>query len=143
MRRIKKITVEKRMKNRRQNKYVVEVVLILGTFFVLANLGLVGRSLYNAVTQERSTYSVVAVDPETRDVGIAGASCVPISAGAMTTLVPGKGAAATQAALTLQKIEATKPCMQRTGLCPGIEGMKGVPKHETVLKPSPDPGNVV
>ena len=129
------------MNNGRQNKYTIEVVLILGAIFVLANLSLAGRFLYDAVTQERSTYSVVAVDLETGDVGIAGASCVPISAGGMTTLVPGKGAAATQAALTLQKIEATKPCMQRTGLCPGIEGMKGVPKHETVLKPSPDPGN--
>ncbi|MGB5933193.1 MAG: DUF1028 domain-containing protein [Anaerolineae bacterium] len=88
------------MNKRRQRKHIVEVVLILGAFFALANLGLAGRSLYNAATQERSTYSIVAVDPVTGDVGIAGASCVPISAGAMATLVPGKGAAATQAAFT-------------------------------------------
>ena len=90
------------MDKKRRTKHIVEVVLILGVCFFLTQLGLAGRFLYGAAAQERSTYSIVAVDPVTGDVGIAGASCVPISAGGMTTLVPGKGAAATQAAFTLQ-----------------------------------------
>jgi len=90
------------MNKRRQTKHIVGVILILGVCFALANLGLAGRSFYNAVAQERSTYSIVAVDPVTGDVGIAGASCVPISAGAMTTMFPGMAVAATQAAYTPQ-----------------------------------------
>jgi uncharacterized Ntn-hydrolase superfamily protein len=87
---------------RRQTEHIGEVVLILGACFALVNLGQAGHSLHNAAAQERSTYSIVAVDPVTGDVGMAGASCVPISAGGMTTLVPGKGAAATQAGFTPQ-----------------------------------------
>ena len=72
-------------------------VLVLSLFIALAGFSLAAGFLQNVATQDRSTYSIVAVDPETGDVGIAGASCVPISAAGMTTLVPGKGAAATQA----------------------------------------------
>lgn len=79
---------------------IVEAILWLGVILALAWTGSAGGFLYGAVTQEHSTYSIVAMDPATGDVGIAGASCVPISAGAMTTLVPGKGAAATQAGFT-------------------------------------------
>src|SRR5688500_7689422 len=44
------------------------------------------------------TWSVVAADPATGDVGVAMASCVPGTlADALAALVPGKGAAATQA----------------------------------------------
>ena len=86
----------------KQTKPILKVVLILGVCIVLILLGTAGRSLYGAAAQERSTYSIVAVDPVTGDVGVAGASCVPISAGGMTTLVPGKGAAVTQAAFSLQ-----------------------------------------
>lgn len=46
---------------------------------------------------ELTTWSVVAVDPETGDVGVAVASCVPNHGDAVAALVPGKGAAATQA----------------------------------------------
>lgn len=80
----------------------VEVILWLGVLLALAWMASAGHFLYGAMTQERSTYSVVAMDPVTGDVGIAGASCVPISAGAMITFAPGKGAAATQAAFAPQ-----------------------------------------
>jgi uncharacterized Ntn-hydrolase superfamily protein len=85
-----------------QARNPVKAGLALSAIFALASLGLAGRFLYNAATQDRSTYSIVAVDPETGNVGIAGASCVPISAGGMTTFVPGMGAAATQAAFSTQ-----------------------------------------
>ncbi len=49
-------------------------------------------------TLQTNTWSIVAVDPATGDVGVAGASCVPdLHADALAALVPGKGAAATQA----------------------------------------------
>jgi uncharacterized Ntn-hydrolase superfamily protein len=48
---------------------------------------------------DMTTWSVVAVDPANGDVGVAMASCVPNTyADALAALVPGKGAAATQAA---------------------------------------------
>lgn len=46
---------------------------------------------------EMTTWSVVAVDPATGDVGVAVSSCVPTFGDAVAALVPGKGAAATQA----------------------------------------------
>jgi uncharacterized Ntn-hydrolase superfamily protein len=46
---------------------------------------------------EMTTWSVVGVDPKTGDVGVAVASCVPSHGDAVAALVPGKGAAATQA----------------------------------------------
>ena len=44
-----------------------------------------------------NTWSVVAADPDTGDVGVAVASCVPRHVDHAAALVPGKGAAATQA----------------------------------------------
>jgi uncharacterized Ntn-hydrolase superfamily protein len=46
---------------------------------------------------DMTTWSVVGVDPETGDVGVAVASCVQSFGDAVAALVPGKGAAATQA----------------------------------------------
>lgn len=46
---------------------------------------------------EMTTWSVVGVDPVSGDVGVAVASCVPTHGDAVAALVPGKGAAATQA----------------------------------------------
>jgi uncharacterized Ntn-hydrolase superfamily protein len=46
---------------------------------------------------EMTTWSVVGVDPKSGDVGVAVASCVPSFGDAVAALVPGKGAAATQA----------------------------------------------
>lgn len=48
-------------------------------------------------TLDMTTWSVVGVDPKTGDVGVAVASCVPSFGDAVAALVPGKGAAATQA----------------------------------------------
>jgi len=45
-----------------------------------------------------NTWTIVAVDPATGDVGIAGASCVQVKIDAIAALVPGKGVATTQAA---------------------------------------------
>lgn len=45
-----------------------------------------------------NTWTIVALDPATGDVGIAGASCVPVKIDAIAALVPGKGVATTQAA---------------------------------------------
>ena len=48
---------------------------------------------------DMTTWSVVGVDPATGDVGVAMAACVPNTlADGLAALVPGKGAAATQAA---------------------------------------------
>lgn len=48
-------------------------------------------------TMDMTTWSVVGVDPKTGDVGVAVASCVESFGDAVAALVPGKGAAATQA----------------------------------------------
>jgi uncharacterized Ntn-hydrolase superfamily protein len=48
-------------------------------------------------TLDMTTWSVVGVDPKTGDVGVAVSSCVPSFGDAVAALVPGKGAAATQA----------------------------------------------
>lgn len=58
-------------------------------------------------TLTMNTWSVVAVDPKTGDVGVAMASCVPNTfADALAALVPGKGAAATQAAFDIHNRNA-------------------------------------
>jgi uncharacterized Ntn-hydrolase superfamily protein len=82
----------------RQLRQVVSFFSALGLLWVLINSTSVHAFIYNAVVPEKSTFSVVAIDPLTGDVGIAGASCVPISAAGMTALAPGQGASATQAA---------------------------------------------
>lgn len=53
-------------------------------------------------TLTMTTWSVVGVDPATGDVGVAMSSCVPNTlADALAALVPGKGAASTQAAFDI------------------------------------------
>src|SRR6478672_3499161 len=49
-----------------------------------------------------STWTIVAADPLTGDVGVAGASCVPMYADGVAALVPGKGAGVAQALLDLE-----------------------------------------
>jgi uncharacterized Ntn-hydrolase superfamily protein len=51
---------------------------------------------------EMTTWSIVGVDPKTGDVGVAVSSCVPTHGDAVAALVPGKGAAATQAGLDIK-----------------------------------------
>ena len=67
--------------------------------FALSVLGVTacGGSPEYPTTLDMTTWSVAAIDPETGDVGVAAASCVPSFADALAALVPGKGAAATQA----------------------------------------------
>ena len=50
---------------------------------------------------DMTTWSIVAVDPETGDVGVAVSSCVTVFGDAVAALVPGKGAAATQAGFNI------------------------------------------
>ena len=70
----------------RRTNLIVNVILMPGVIFALAILGIASYFLY--IAQDRSTYSIVAVDPVTGDVGAAGASCVPISAASLAALVP-------------------------------------------------------
>jgi uncharacterized Ntn-hydrolase superfamily protein len=49
-----------------------------------------------------STWSIVAVDPASGDMGVAAASCFPGPIDAIAALVPGKGVAAAQANFTLE-----------------------------------------
>src|SRR5918996_1994075 len=51
---------------------------------------------------EMTTWSVVGIDPKTGDVGVAVASCVQNYGDAVAALVPGKGAAATQAGFDIK-----------------------------------------
>ena len=51
---------------------------------------------------DMTTWSIVAVDPKTGDVGVAVASCVTRQGDAVAALVPGKGAAATQAGFDIK-----------------------------------------
>jgi len=75
-------------------------VLIFGTMLVVSGC-ISGSSLEQSKTMEMTTWSVVAVDPLSGDVGVASASCVPSFADALAALVPGKGAAATQASFDI------------------------------------------
>lgn len=63
---------------------------------VLASSGCAEQGVYPDEL-EMTTWSVVGVDPETGDVGVAVASCVSTHGDAVAALVPGMGAAATQA----------------------------------------------
>ncbi len=59
-------------------------------------------SMHPADRLDMTTWSVVGVDAKTGDVGVAMASCVPNTlADGLAALVPGKGAAATQAAFDI------------------------------------------
>jgi len=82
--------------------------LSIRAYIILFSLGLLVlvvtipavHLLYRNTLKARSTFSIVAIDPQTGDVGAAGAACVPISASVLAALVPGQGAAAVQAAFT-------------------------------------------
>ena len=82
----------------RQTNLIVKVILMLGASLAFAALGMTLYSPSSVASQDRSTYSIIAIDPVTGDVGAAGASCVPISAASLAALVPGQGVSATQAA---------------------------------------------
>lgn len=66
-------------------------------FLAVVPLAACERAPVHPTTLDMTTWSVVGVDPKTGDVGVAVASCVPSFGDAVAALVPGKGAAATQA----------------------------------------------
>ena len=104
---------EETVNRRTWSAYAAGASLATGVTMGLIGLGLAGYFLFRAAVQERSTFSIVAVDPASGDVGVAGASCVPISAGAMTAFVPGRGAAATQAAFTVANQKRVSELLQQ------------------------------
>ena len=63
-------------------------------------------------TLDMTTWSVAAIDPLTGDVGVAAASCVPTHADALAALVPGKGAAATQAGFDIDNRNVVYQALQ-------------------------------
>jgi uncharacterized Ntn-hydrolase superfamily protein len=73
--------------------------LSLATFLALAACT---PELQYPTQMDLTTWSVVGVDPANGDVGVAVASCVPSYGDAVAALVPGKGAAATQAAFDVR-----------------------------------------
>jgi uncharacterized Ntn-hydrolase superfamily protein len=82
-------------------------LLNLASFFVcilIIVLSFSGRvfSFSRRPIARSSTWSIVAVDPISGDIGAAGASCVPVNASVLAALVPGKGAAAVQAEFLIQ-----------------------------------------
>ncbi len=75
------------------------------TLLLLGGLLLAGCAAPEATEypkeMDMTTWSIVAVDPETGDVGVAVSSCVQSFGDAVAALVPGKGAAATQAGFNI------------------------------------------
>jgi hypothetical protein len=79
-------------------------LISIATFLVLSLAASITNT-HSSLGQslQTNTWTIVAVDATTGDVGVAGASCVPdMHADALAALVPGKGAAATQALFTLE-----------------------------------------
>ncbi len=79
--------------------------LISSATFLVLSLAVSITDTHSSLGQslQTNTWTIVAVDETTGDVGVAGASCVPNThADALAALVPGRGAAATQAQFTLE-----------------------------------------
>lgn len=75
------------------------IVLLLGALMLTA---CTARPVTYPTEMEMTTWSIVGVDPKTGEVGVAVASCVPSHGDAVAALVPGKGAAATQAGFDIK-----------------------------------------
>ena len=75
------------------------VVLLLGGLLLAA---CAPEAIKYPREMDMTTWSVVGVDPKTGDVGVAVASCVQSYGDAVAALVPGKGAAATQAGFDIR-----------------------------------------
>ncbi|MFW6184806.1 MAG: DUF1028 domain-containing protein, partial [Chloroflexota bacterium] len=75
------------------------LLLVAGAVLALASHATGQRPSPGAPSQRATlnTWSVVAADPTSGAVGVAGASCFPEAVDAIAALVPGRGAAATQA----------------------------------------------
>jgi uncharacterized Ntn-hydrolase superfamily protein len=79
-------------------------LISIATFLVL-RLAVYITNPHSSLGQslQTNTWTIVAVDATTGDVGVAGASCVPdLHADGLAALAPGKGAAATQALFTME-----------------------------------------
>ena len=87
-------------KSKIQIKTIVGLFLLVGFSWIFLTSEPVKSLIYRAAVKDRSTFSIVALDPVTGDVGAAGASCVPITAATLAAFAPGQGAAAIQAAFT-------------------------------------------
>ena len=74
-------------------------LLLLGGLLAAA---CVPAAIHYPTEMEMTTWSVVGIDPKTGDVGVAVASCVQSYGDAVAALVPGKGAAATQAGFDIK-----------------------------------------
>jgi len=81
-------------------------------------------------TLDMTTWSVAAIDPITGDVGVAAASCVATHADALAALVPGKGAAATQAGFDIDNRNVVFAALQ--------EGLTAEEIIERVTDPAVD-----
>ena len=81
-------------------------------------------------TLDMTTWSVAAMDPATGDVGVASASCVSSLADAHAALVPGKGAAATQAGFNINNRNVVYEALQ--------EGLTAEEIIERVTDPAVD-----
>lgn len=82
---------------------IVALLLVAGALLALAT-DLPGERPWSGAPPQRTplnTWSVVAADPASGAVGVAGASCFPEAVDAIAALVPGHGAAATQAEFDL------------------------------------------
>jgi uncharacterized Ntn-hydrolase superfamily protein len=78
---------------------VQSVIAVLGGLLLAA---CAPQKMTYPTTMDMTTWSVVGVDPKTGDVGVAVASCVQSFGDAVAALVPGKGAAATQAGFDIK-----------------------------------------
>lgn len=87
-------------RNKKLIQTIIGLIFLIGLTWYFNTSGSIETLIYRAAVQNQSTFSIVAVDPTTGNVGAAGASCVPISAATLAALAPGKGAAAIQAAFT-------------------------------------------
>lgn len=75
---------------------------IVTVIFLVFSILIIISSQVQKRSPRSSTWSIVAVDPISGDVGAAGASCVPVNASVLAALVPGKGAAAVQADFVIE-----------------------------------------
>jgi uncharacterized Ntn-hydrolase superfamily protein len=98
-------------------RYVI--LFPLGCLVLIVSITTMNQ-FYRNTFKDRSTFSIVAIDPQTGDVGAAGASCVPISASSLAALVPGHGAAAIQAAFLPQNQSQVLELLSQGATAPEI-----------------------
>jgi uncharacterized Ntn-hydrolase superfamily protein len=84
-------------------------------------------------TLEMTTWSVAAIDPKTGDVGVASASCVPSYADALAALVPGKGAAATQASFDVKNRNVVYQAIQEGLTAEQVIALVTDPSNDTTI----------